>query len=451
MAHNSSKIVPANSIEEPLSETHQLAWLTLVAAFAGVLVGLVGGLFQILLEKGTTFWLQAINFLRSETPFGVYGVLIVMIASAMCVALARLLTRLDPNSAGSGIQHVEAVMYGQAQPASLKVLPIKFVGGLLAMIPGLALGREGPTVQMAAVIGTQCAKWLGLNKADRFLLYTAVAGSGLSVAFNAPVAGAAFVIEEVSKLVTLRRVVVTLAAIASSMIVFRFIYGNHTTFNVHVISDTTLLEYALYALLGITTCLLAVLYNRTVMATADAVKGWQTTIPIEGKGAVIGALVGALAWFAPLWIGAGEAQTFSLLSQQFSLTTVFSLFIVRWLVGPLSYSTGAPGGLFAPMLLLGACAGVLFASAIQLIPIMPEVNSTHFAIVAMASFFVGSVRAPVTGVILISEMSGSTELVVPLLIAVLFSTVSATLTGNPPIYDSLRERMPAEKASTSLM
>jgi CIC family chloride channel protein len=439
-------------MEEPSTESRQLAWLTLVASLAGIIVGLVGGLFQILLEKGAAYWLHAISFLRSqETPFGLYGLLIVMIASALCVALARLLTRFDPNAAGSGIQHVEAVMYGQAQPASLKVLPIKFVGGLLAMIPGLALGREGPTVQMAAVIGTQCAKWLGLNKADRFLLYTAVAGSGLSVAFNAPVAGAAFVIEEVSKVVTLRRAVVTLAAIASSMIVYRLIYGNHTSFNVHVISNTTLLEFGLYALLGMSTGLLAVLYNRTIMATADAVKDRHTAIPIEAKAAVIGAFLGALAWFAPLWVGAGEAQTIALLSQPSRLACVLSLFIIRWIVGPLSYATGAPGGLFAPMLLLGACAGVLFACALQFLPFMPALNVTHFAMVAMASFFVGSVRAPVTGVILITEMTGSTELIVPLLVAVLFSTVSATLTGNPPIYDSLRERLQAVKASSSLM
>ena len=166
--------------------------LTLVAAFAGLFVGLIGGSFRWMLEYSGTLFSGMLTAWRDQSPAQwMPGWLLAMLIGATCVALARSLIRMAPEASGSGVQHVEAVMRHEASPARFRVLPIKYIGGILAMAPGMALGREGPTIQMAGVIGHVCGQISKLARADQFMLYTAVAGAGLSVAFNAPLAGAA--------------------------------------------------------------------------------------------------------------------------------------------------------------------------------------------------------------------------------------------------------------------
>lgn len=245
--------------------TRALVPLLAVAAVAGVLVGLVGGSFHWLLTHGGAGFLELLAHWKTNGFLGLPGWLAAMAVVAVSVAIARWLVTFAPSAAGSGVQHVEAVMREQAEPAPLRVLPIKYLGGLLAMVPGLALGREGPTIQMAAVIGTHCGRLFGFSKSDRSMLYTAVAGCGLSVAFNAPLSGAAFVIEEVAHRTTMRRVLTTLVAIATAMAVYRGYFGNDVEFLVSAFLPTSTVELLFYATLGAMVGGLGVVYNKSVL------------------------------------------------------------------------------------------------------------------------------------------------------------------------------------------
>lgn len=423
-----------------------LVRLLMVAALAGCLVGLVGGAFHWSLVHGSAAFLRFLQDLKDNAVNALPGWLIAMLITGASVGLARWLVRFAPSAAGSGVQHVEAVMRGQAQPASLVVLPIKFVGGLLAMVPGMALGREGPTIQMAGVIGTQCGKLFGLNQNDRSLLYTAIAGSGLSVAFNAPLSGAAFVIEEVARRVTVRRVLATLTAVATAMAVYRGVFGNLHDFVVGAFNNATALELVLYLLLGMLMGLLAVFYNQSVLLGLNAFSGIAANTSPWIKAGVVGAFIGLIAYYQPQWVGGGEMQVNLLLAGQYGPQALIILLLVRWFLGPISYSMGTPGGLFAPLLLVGATIGALYAYGLNAIADSAfdsslSINPAAFALVAMAAFFTGVVRAPVTGVLLICEMSGSVTLMVPLLLASVGAAVVASLLRGEPIYDSLRARM----------
>jgi CIC family chloride channel protein len=168
---------PDNVDESLVKEGHGLLALLLVGALAGIAVGVVGGSFHWLLMHGGQGFAKILAEWRQNGLFGLPGWIGAIAIAAVSVGLARWLIRLAPSASGSGVQHVEAVMRGHASPPPLRVLPIKFIGGLLSMVPGMALGREGPTIQMAAVIGTQCGKLFRLDHDDKFLLYTAVAGS----------------------------------------------------------------------------------------------------------------------------------------------------------------------------------------------------------------------------------------------------------------------------------
>ena len=416
--------------------------LLLVAALAGVVVGLIGGSFHWMLTHGTKGFANLVADWRLNGVLGLPGWLGVISIAAVSVGLARWLIRFAPTASGSGVQHVEAVMRGDATPAPFKVLPIKFLGGLLSMIPGMALGREGPTIQMAAVIGTQCGKLFGLSRDDKFLLYTAVAGSGLSVAFNAPLAGAAFVIEEVARRVTLRRALVTLIAVATAISVYRAYFGNAVEFKVGDFLPSDMTTMLLYAFFGCWMGALGVMYNRTVLLGLNLFNNIGPRIAPEIKAAFIGGAVGALGYYEPLWVGGGEMQAQAILLGQFSIATLIVLGLVRWSLGPICYSAGTPGGIFAPLLLMGATVGALFATGINfIVPIDYATNTTAFAMVGMAALFTAVVRAPLTGVLLIVEMSGNVSLIPPLLIASVASALVATLMRGEPIYDSLRARM----------
>jgi len=150
--------------DESFAEINQgLIRLLVVAAVAGIAVGLVGGSFHWLLVHGGAGFLQTLAQWKDVGVWGLPGWLAAMAVVGVSVALARWLVTFAPASAGSGVQHVEAVMREDADPAPFKVLPIKFVGGLLAMVPGLALGREGPTIQMARSLAHSLARSLGLT------------------------------------------------------------------------------------------------------------------------------------------------------------------------------------------------------------------------------------------------------------------------------------------------
>lgn len=417
--------------------------LLTVAAIAGVAVGLVGGSFHWLLAHGGAGFLETLAHWKEYGIWGLPGWIAAMAVVGTSVALARWLVTFAPSSAGSGVQHVEAVMREQAQPAPFRVLPIKFVGGLLAMVPGLALGREGPTIQMAAVIGTECGKIFRLGREDRFMMYTAVAGSGLSVAFNAPLAGAAFVLEEVARRVTARRLLVTLVAVATAMAVYRGYFGNDVEFDVSQFLPATPTEFVVYALFGGIMGALGVAYNKSVLFGLNSFSNIAPTVSPIAKAGVIGAAIGLLAYYQPNLVGGGELQANMVLAGQFGIGGLLLLFAVRWVLGPISYSMGTPGGLFAPLLLVGAVTGALFAHGANVIlPTSAALTPTAFALVGMAAFFTAVVRAPFTGVLLITEMSGSVDLVIPMVVAGVTATVMADLMKGEPIYDSLRARMP---------
>lgn len=436
---------PASSAPEEESLdiiNRNLLRLLVVAAIAGIAVGIVGGCFHWLLLHGQATFTQQIAYWKTNGFLGLPGWVAASAIAGMSVGLARWLIRFAPSASGSGIQHVEAVIRGQASPAPLRALPIKFIGGLLAMIPGMALGREGPTVQMAAVIGSQCGRIFGLNREDKFLLYTAVAGAGLSVAFNAPMAGVAFVVEEVSRRVTTRRLLTTLIAVGTSIAIFRAFFGNAIAFNIDSIKAADATSLLIFAGFGIFLGAAGVLYNKSILLGLNLFSKCTHTIPPEIGAAVVGAIVGLLAYWQPFWVGGGEAQIQNMLSHVLNIKTLVIMLLIRWVLGPASYAPGLPGGLFAPLLLVGATLGAILATATNMMPsISGGADIAAFVMVGMAAFFTAVVRAPFTGVLLIIEMSGSVALTPALLVACVSAALTASLLRAEPIYDSLRARM----------
>jgi CIC family chloride channel protein len=155
---------------------------------------------------------------------------------------------------------------------------------------------------------------------------------------------------------------------------------------------------------------------------------------------LVGAAVGVLAWFAPDLVGGGDAITQRILAGGVSLAAIPAAFLVRFGLSTVSYAAGTPGGLFAPMLVLGAQFGLLSAGACRFMLPNLDVQPEAFAVVGMAAFFTGVVRAPVTGIVLATEMTASVTMLLPMLFACSVSMLAPTLLSEPPIYESLRLR-----------
>lgn len=408
------------------------------AVAAGLSIGAVGGAFRAGLS-----WLEPrhVQFVEWALSLGWIGWTLPVIVGAVGAGLARLLVRPQPLAAGSGVQHVEAVMRGEAQPASILLVPIKFVGGLLAIGTGLALGREGPTIQMGATIGASFARWLRCAKDAMSDLQTALGGAGLAVAFNAPLGGAMFAFEEVARSFRPRLVVFTLLGTAAAITVSRLMLGNAPDYRVATAAAGDVRTLLAFAVMGGLLGLFGVIYNKTLILGLDLLaklKSW----PTEFRAALVGAIVGVVALFSPELVGDGDPIAQRILNGGVPLTLLLVILAVRWLVGPLSYAAGTPGGIFSPLLAVGAGLGAMFAVIFNaLAPADASVPVVAFAVVGMTAFFTGIVRAPLTGLVLISEMTATTSLLVPMLAANAAAMLTASLSGNEPIYDTLRRRM----------
>jgi chloride channel protein, CIC family len=404
----------------------------------GMLIGIVGGLFRyflVLLDHQRTVMIARAHV----HPY--VGWLLPICVGAAGAFLARLLVvKLAPTAEGSGVQRVEAVFSGEVEPASAVVVPVKFFGGLLAMGSGLALGREGPTVQMGASFGEWVSKFLLHDEEDRRVVQAASAGAGLAVAFNAPMGGSIFVFEELTSNFTPWLLVSTLAAATVAVSLMRLMLGNTFSFTVPQVSATENWSKWPFLLLGALLGVSGALYNVVVMALLRASDKMQRLSSLQ-RAAIIGAAVGLVAWFVPALVGGGDTLTQTILSNQFPLGSLVAIFLVRFLLGPWSYAAGCPGGLFAPLLLLGASSGALFGGVLNHFMPAAGVSPVACAIVGMGALFTASVRAPLTGIVLTVEMTGRADLTLGLLSASLTAMLVAMLLQSEPIYDSLKRRM----------
>ncbi|MCQ4190345.1 H(+)/Cl(-) exchange transporter ClcA [Methylocystis suflitae] len=420
------------------SSEGNLAVLATLALLVGAVAGLVCALFRLALQRADVFRAAIIDWAHGHSITG-FILLVGGCASAAVVA-AWLVRRYSPHASGSGIPHVEAVLRGDAAPSPFILLPVKFVGGWLAIGSGLALGREGPSVQMGAVLGHLFGGAFRRDWPDCRVLLAAGAGAGLATAFNAPMAGAVFVLEELVQKFEHRIAIAALAASSTAIAVAHLILGDAPDFHLPPLAYPAPEIGLLFFILGIVCGAVAIAYNKAVLATlaaVDLVRG----LPAETCAAAIGAAAGVLAWFGPECVGGGDNLTQNALLGAPALFVLPFLFQLRFWFGALSYSAGTPGGLFAPLLTLGAQLGLLFGAGCGLafpdLPIQPEA----FAVVGVAAFFTGVVRAPLTGLVLATEMTGSALLLLPMLAACFTAMLIPTLMSDAPLYDALRERL----------
>lgn len=420
--------------------------MTLQGVLVGLFTGIVVGFFRLVIEKA--------EFLRTNymLPLIGSGKLWLLIMIVMIIAFfVYIMAKWQPLASGSGIPQVKAELRGQLKQPVYRLLIAKFTGAVLAIGAGLSIGREGPSIQLGALVGKGYARATRRLPVEEKMLLTCGAGAGLAGAFCAPFSGAVFALEELHKNFSVDVLVSTMAACISANFVSAYIFGLDPVFNLSIPSRLPLKQYWILLIMGVLLGLLGNIYNNLMM---KALKTYDK-LPKPLAIGVAFALAIVVMLFMPQALGGGHSVVgqiahgeftlgFGILGNKIGLGILISLiifFIVKLIFSAISFGSGVAGGIFLPLLVLGAIVGGIFGEAFNQINGSNELYIANFVILGMVGMFSAIVGAPATGVILITEMTGDLQNFFPLVIVGLISYMVADATGTSPIYDLLLDRL----------
>lgn len=412
--------------------------IVLKAIVVGVIAGVLASAFRLALERAEH---GRMHIVGSAGRWGLpVAVGLGIAAGALGVWLVR---RFAPHAAGSGIPQLKAVLLREAEPEWKRMLPVKFFGGLLTTGGGFALGREGPTVQMGSGIGHMVSQLFRVREGEgeRRALMSAGAGAGLGAAFNAPLSGVVFVLEELHGNFTPVMFVAAFLASVSGDVVARLLTNELPVFHLSGMVAPGVATVPWAALLGVLAGVGGVFFNRCLLMTLDF-RDRLVRWPGWVLGGAVGAVVGFAGWIAPGVEGSGGALVQTALSGQLALGVLPLIIVARFCLTMVSYSSGAAGGIFAPLLGLGALGGLLFGAGLHAFAPhgAAELTPAVFCVLGMGAMFTAIVRAPLTGIVLMIELTGVYGFMLPLLVACLTAYGVAEVLGNTPIYEALRLR-----------
>lgn len=409
------------------------------AAVVGVLAGATVVAFSISFQLAESERISLLQWLR-QFPFWGWAILPVVCGS--CGALAGYLTEnYSPKASGGGIAHIRAVLAGKRTLDWKRILPVKFIGATIGLGSGFSIGNEGPSVHMAACAGEGFSDLRKFDPHYRRSLMASAAGAGLAAAFNAPLSGFIFTIEELQREISSVTLVSALIASVCAVAVSRVFTGQLPSFHIRDYPLPPLTALPLFAVMGIFAGYAGVIYNRGLIWSIKLSR--RTGLAMWKKGAIAGGVTGLAGWWLPDALGGGHRIAESILRGDYApgnfVSFLLILLVGKYLLTMIGYSSGIPAGLFSPLLVLGAIIGQLFGHVSAVL--FPGIGTTPaaYAVVCMAAMFTSIVRAPLTGIVLILEMTGNQEQLFALILTCLVSYLVAEHARCKPIYDALLE------------
>lgn len=413
--------------------------------FEGILVGLFGGVlvvtFRYLLEKAELLREHIYIVLHVNGSWATVLWLIALMLVSVCLGFIAYKV---PMAGGSGIPQVKGIILGHFKMNWLKIIIGKFLGGILAIGSGLSLGREGPSIQLGAMAGQGVSRLLGRLRVEEKYLITSGASAGLAAAFNAPLAGVIFALEELHKNFSPAVLMSAMAASLTADLITQQVFGQKPVFDFR---DLAVLphNYYIYVVgLGVICGFLGFLFNWTLTKTLDAYKKitWLPKMFMSAPALILG---GILGFVLPEVLGGGNKLIDSIGQTNYGIAILLIFFAVKFLYTMISYGSGVPGGIFMPMLVIGALAGAIYGDVLIVYFHIDQKFFSNFIVLAMAAYFTAIVKAPVTGSILITEMTGSFDHLLALIIASVTAYVVSDILKTAPIYDTLLARSLVKK------
>lgn len=404
----------------------------LSALLIGVFAGLVVSLYRLALAKATGF-IYPLYSLAIGKP---WIIALVFLALALGGYIVGLMLKLEPMISGSGIPQVEGVLLGKMKFNWLKVLVFKFVGGIISLGSGLSAGREGPSIQLGAATGLGIGRMLRGNRKQRRLMMTFGSSAGLAAAFNAPLAGVLFALEELHKSFSAVLFVGAMTAALTADIIAKMFFGLKPVFDIPVKASLGLNSIFSVVVLGIVLGATGVAFNKAILWSVKKYEGFFK-LPIEFKPILAFFSAGVVGLFFPILLGGGHELVERLVNSSFTLELLFVILVGKFIFTIISYSSSAPGGIFLPLLSIGAVIGCIVAKIFVVYFGYESHYINIFIILAMAGYFSAVVKSPITGILLLSEMTGGFENFLYLSIVCFVSYVVSDILKGEPVYEML--------------
>lgn len=411
----------------------------------GIFIGLLGGLsvslFRFLLEEADSFRRRMyadclVPALHRADPLPLLEWIFLL--TVIGYGLYRM-AKYAPLSGGSGIPQVKGVILGVMKMKWFRILWVKILGGALAIGAGLSLGREGPSIQIGAVTAEGFSRALGRTRLEERFLITGGAGAGLAAAFNAPLAGMIFALEELHRNFSGAVLLPTMASAVTATLVTRFFFGPSTSFHFGTLAPLPASCLIDAVLLSAAAGFLGILFNGGLLRTG---KFYGLPLFKNQYGKILFALGCAvmLGFTLPEVLGGGNRLVDELARRPYSLSFLLLLLAGKYLFTLISYGCGVPGGFFLPLLVLGSLLGASFGTLLVSLGLLDPLYIPNMIIIGMAALFASSVRSPITGTVLILEMTGDFHHLMVLALASALAYITAELLRGEPIYDALLKR-----------
>lgn len=360
----------------------------------------------------------------------------VLFPVAGSLGIGYLLFRYFPNARGSGVPQTKAALFAREGFISLRTVLGKFFCTSATLASGIPLGREGPSVQVGGGIASVLGRWMGLRPEKVQALIPVGAAAAIAAAFNTPLAAVLFSLEEIMGDLHAPVLGSVVLASATSWMVLRLVLGNNPLFKVPHYELVHPLEFAVYAILGVAGGLVSVAFTKLLLGMRERfLRLPRRTVwfqPVVG-----GLLVGLLGLFVPQVLGVGYGYVGEALNGRMALNLMLVLVVLKLLAVTTSYSSGNAGGIFGPALFLGAMLGGSVGTVAHRLFPAYTASAGAYALVGMGAVFAGIVRAPMTSVLMIFEMTQDYAVIVPLMIANLVSLFLSRRLQHQPIYEAL--------------
>jgi chloride channel protein, CIC family len=347
-----------------------------------------------------------------------------------------LLKRYFPNARGSGIPQTKTALFLHEGVIRLRTVLGKFGCSSVSLASGIALGREGPSVQVGAGIASTLGRQLGLSPETIKALVPIGSAAALAAAFNTPIAAVLFTLEEVMGDLHARVLGAIVLSSATSWMVLHLLLGDEPLFHVPAYQLVNPLEFGIYAMLGVVGGLVSVCFVKLLLRLGKFFKGMSSRTewlqPTAG-----GLLVGILGWYVPSVLGVGYNHVNQALNGQLALGAMALLFVLKLVATATCYASGNAGGIFGPSLFIGAMLGGALGGGAHIL--LPDYTGSvgAYALVGMGTAFAGIIRVPMTSVIMIFEITRDYSIIVPLMIANMISYFISSRLQKEPIYEAL--------------
>jgi H+/Cl- antiporter ClcA len=419
-------------IHKLLSSLNELKWsITLKGLFCGAIAGSLAVLYRLGYEYGTENSLKLYQYLAAN-PTMIIPWLLAIIAAGFVIAL---IIKLEPMASGSGIPQVEGVVLYGLKMKWYTILPVRFAGGLISSFFGLSLGREGPSIQIGAAGAQFAAKKLSRNKLEENYLITGGAAAGLSAAFNAPISGMLFALEEVHRSFSPLILIAATTSALTADVISKFVFGLQPILQFSTITQMPVHLYLWLLPIGIVSGFSGILVNKSLLTFQNI----YLKLPWYLRPSISLLIALPLGMLLPEVLGGGQNLIKLAESPNCGMLFILICFFFKVFFTSNSFGSGIPGGVFMPILSIGALSG----SLLGMIAVRMGLSSSYipfFAVCAMAGALSGSVKAPLTAIMLAAEMTGSFIYLMPVAVCCFIALLISDILKVDPLYESLLER-----------